>query len=415
MKEQVLRGIPLFAALPDAEIARLAATLREVVVPAGALLMHEGDHGDHLYILLEGQVEAVKALGSREERSFGVKYPGEIIGEISLLNPGSQRTASVRVRGAARLLEMSRADFDALLRREPTFAYELARVLSMRLQASDAATIRDLQAKNRELEQAYRELQAAQAQIIEKERLERELAVARRIQLSMLPRTLPRVEGFDFAALTIPAHAVGGDFYDFIVLGDDRLGIVVGDVMGKGVGAALFMAATRSLLREEAVRTGTPQAVLENVNEQLLQMNDEGVFVTVLYGVLQRTTRDFVYARAGHELPLLIDASGAVMTLPRGQGVPLAIMPDLDLDEQTVTMTPGSTLVLYTDGVTDTTNGEGTCFGPEQLREVLKSSHAAPAQQICDTVLQAVRLHQGAAPQADDVTLVAVCSCSTAG
>ncbi len=103
------------------------------------------------------------------------------------------------------------------------------------------------------------------------------------------------------------------------------------------------------------------------------------------------------------------------MTLPRGQGVPLAIMPDLDLDEQTVTMTPGSTLVLYTDGVTDTVDKEGTCFGSERLREVLYTCYAAPAQQVCDTVLQAVRLHQGAAPQADDVTLVAVCSCSTAG
>src|SRR5439155_21220972 len=129
--------------------------------------------------------------------------------------------------------------FDALLHRQPSLAYEMVRVLSVRLRESDDSTIRDLQEKNRQLTLAYEELQAAQAQIIEKEKLEYELQVARELQERMLPRALPGMEGFDFGARMVAARAVSGDFFDFIVLDDDAVGVVVGDVCGKGLPAAL--------------------------------------------------------------------------------------------------------------------------------------------------------------------------------
>ena len=408
MNELLISRVPLFAALPQTEIQHLAATLRSCAMSPSSILFHEGEYGDRFYIVLDGQIEIVKALGTMDERLLEVAGPGAFLGEMSLLNPDGLRTASARARSAVQLLEMTRADFDALLHRQPTLVYVMARTLSARLVESNHATIQDLHAKNRELAQAYRELQAAQAQIIEKQMLERELALAREIQLSMLPRTLPQVAGFDFGALMIPARAVGGDLFDFIPLDGDRLGIVVGDVMGKGVAAALFMASTRSLLREEALRSDTPQAVLESVNWHLLQMNDAGVFVTVLYGVLDPTTRDFVYVRAGHERPLIIDSCEAEIEVGPGEGQPLAILPDPELDEQTVSLVPGSTLLLYTDGVTEAMNVEQALFGSERLQEVLRNNCDAPAQTVCNNVLQAVRDHQGVAPQADDITLVAL-------
>ena len=186
---------------------------------------------------------------------------------------------------------------------------------------------RSLQAQNLELEKAYRELQEAQAHRIEKEKLERELHLAWEIQHSMLPRSLPRFTGFDFGARIVPARVVGGDFYDFIPLDEHTLGVAVGDVSGKGLPAAIFMAMTRSLMRAEASRTRSPGEALRGVNKQLLEMNEASMFVSVLYGILDGKTRRFHYARAGHELPLLCNASGVVAP-PVGVGQFLAFFPD---------------------------------------------------------------------------------------
>ncbi|HEX9372690.1 MAG TPA: SpoIIE family protein phosphatase, partial [Roseiflexaceae bacterium] len=335
-KELLLGQLPLFAALPPEELRYLAATLREKVVPHGALLFREGDYGDRFYVVIAGELEIIKALDTASEFVLDARGAGEFIGEMSLLHHDGLRTASVRARGTTRLLEMSRAEFDALLHRQPTLAYEMVRVLSNRLRDANNATIRDLREKNSQLTQALLDLRAAQAQIIEQETLARELQVARSIQENMLPRTLPDLAGFDFGAAMVPARVVSGDFYDFIPLDQSRLGIVIGDVCGKGLPAALLMALTRSLLRAEAMRGGPPIEVLRSVNRHLLDMNDSRTFVTVVYGVLHQPTREFSYVRAGHELPLVVDPAGQVFVPPMRQGQPLGILPAPDLDEQTL-------------------------------------------------------------------------------
>jgi sigma-B regulation protein RsbU (phosphoserine phosphatase) len=166
------------------------------------------------------------------ERLVAVRGVGQFIGEMSLLNPDGLRTASARVRREAHLLELSRDDFNALLKREPSLAYEMLSVLSRRLREAHNASISELTEKNRQLTMAYEELKAAQEQIIEKKTLERELEQAREIQISMLPTLLPKLAGFDVGARMVPARMVGGDFY-VIRLGPDNLGIVIGDVAGK--------------------------------------------------------------------------------------------------------------------------------------------------------------------------------------
>jgi phosphoserine phosphatase RsbU/P len=186
-----IRRVPLFTTLPDAEIAPLAAALRPTAYPAGAILFREGDRGDRIYIVLAGQIAIVSALGTADEHVLGLRGVGEVIGEMSLFDPDRRRTATGRVQTDAQLLELTHDDFNTLPRRQPRLAYDLLRVLSTRLRDSEHALIRDLQTQNRQLAQAYADLQAAQAQIIEKETLERELQLAREIQESMLPAPCP--------------------------------------------------------------------------------------------------------------------------------------------------------------------------------------------------------------------------------
>jgi sigma-B regulation protein RsbU (phosphoserine phosphatase) len=408
LNELQIGQVPLFARLPAEEQAYLAATLRQVTYPSGALLFREGDYGDRFFIVLEGELEIIKAMGTANELMLDARGSGEFVGEMSMLNRDNVRTASVRARGLTQLLEMRHAELDALMRRHPELAYELVRVLSTRLRDANNATIRDLQDKNRQLTQAYLDLQAAQAQIIEQETLARELQVARNIQEHMLPRSLPNMAGFDFSASMVPARVVSGDFYDFIPLGDDRLGIVIADVCGKGLPAALLMALTRSLLRAEASRDSPSSDVLRSVNRHLLDMNDSRTFVTMLYGVLHRRTREFVYVRAGHELPLVIGPDGAVIVPEMGLGQPLGILPQPALDLQAVVIPSGGALLLYTDGVTEAVDPGGNFFETARLYETARQTSGSTAQVICDCLLDAVTAHRGPAPQADDVTLVAV-------
>src|SRR5262245_38273735 len=162
MNEQILNQVALFASLPPNELKYLAEILHHREFSAGTVFIQENDPADLFFILLEGQIEIIKALGTGNERVLDVDEAGSFIGEMGLINPGSRRTASVRARTPARLLEMARGDFDALLHRQPDLVYRLVRVLSLRLEQQQNRTIRDLQKKNLQLTQAYEELKAAQ-------------------------------------------------------------------------------------------------------------------------------------------------------------------------------------------------------------------------------------------------------------
>ncbi|RPI55018.1 MAG: hypothetical protein EHM56_05660, partial [Chloroflexi bacterium] len=382
--------------------------LHEVRVALGVLLFREGDPGDCFYVLLDGEADVIKALGTADERLLAVRRAGEFFGEMSLFEPGGLRTASVRARTPLRLLTMARPDFEQLLHHRPAVAYEMVRVLSLRLNRSHDATIADLREKNHQLSEAYHELKAAQAQVIEKERLEKELETARWIQQSILPRTLPPLPGFDLGAFLMPARAVGGDLFDFIPLPDGALGVVIGDVSDKGVPAAIFMALTYSLLRAEAPRWASPAQVLQCVNHHLQGMNDAGMFVTVLYGVLRGTERRFTYARAGHDLPIYLDGLGNSVETPHGSGQMLGVLDSPALDEQSMILKPGDVLLLYTDGATDLSNAQGARLGRERLQRLVQHHLGASSRAMCDSLWMAMTDYQGDAPQFDDVALVAI-------
>ena len=280
-------------------------------------------------------------------------------------------------------------------------------MMSRRLDESENLTIVELRQKNAELTKANEELRAAQAQIIEKERLENELDVARDIQRSILPNELPQISNLDLGAVIYPMTAVGGDFYDFIPLGDGRVGIAVGDVTDHGVPAALLMALTATLLRVVAPQEASPTEVLREVNRLLLEMNETGRFVTILYGVLNRQKKTFRYSRAGHELPLVLGADKEWLEVDAGDGQPLGLFEEPLLDEQLLSLPEGGLLILFTDGVLNTLSTEDRMFGLGKFQSVVMDSHELAAQEICDGALQSLHAFRGETAPYDDITLVA--------
>ena len=410
MRSSLLRKVPLFSALPANEIKYLASRLTPFQCAPGHILFNEGSWEEEFYILLEGEVEILKSVGTSDERSLGIRQPVSLLGEMSLFNRDGYRTATVRALTALSLYKMNRAEFDALLHRQPQLAYEMVRLLSKRLESSENQTIVDLKEKNEKLRRAYNELKAAQKQIVEKEKLEHELKLSSQIQQSILPRSRPRRTGFDFGALMIPAHAVGGDFYTFLALDKDYLGIVVGDVCDKGVPAALFMSVVYSLIRVEAQASSSPVKVLRQVNRHLLQMmNNSTMFVTLIYGILDCKNGRFHYARAAHPAPIVLDAHGTGTNVPVKGGQPLGLFGSLPIDEQRITIPFGGTLLLFTDGLNEAANLDGIAFGDDgRLFNSLVSGRHKRAQGICEHLWAEVRdFGQGLAP-GDDFTAVVI-------
>ncbi|GAB4578174.1 MAG: hypothetical protein Fur0022_09080 [Anaerolineales bacterium] len=251
-------------------------------------------------------------------------------------------------------------------------------------------------------------LEAAQAELALKERLEREMELARNVQQNVLPRIFPQAPGFQFAAGYVPARFVGGDFYDVIDLGDGKFGLAIADVSDKGMPAALYMTLTRSLLRAEAYRQPSPRAVLERVNHLLMELGEPTMFVTVFYAVLDTTTRGLVYARAGHDRPLLV--RGRALIELTGRGTPLGFLeaPYFHLTEEACELEPGDRLVLFTDGITDILREDGHLTDHELFRTLLPQLIHHPAEGLCQAIFQTLTEIQGKNEQFDDMALLVV-------
>jgi sigma-B regulation protein RsbU (phosphoserine phosphatase) len=408
MDESVFLKIPLFKDLPQADLGKLVQELPIEDYETGMYLFREGDPGEHLYVVIAGQLEVLLAGGTPEEMLLRVCGPGEYVGEMSLIMPEGQRTASVRAREHSQVWSMSRTKFNESLQRWPVLAYSMVGVLSQRLDATNESSFNDLQEKNRALQKAYDELKAAQVQIVEKERLEKELQVAAEIQLSILPDQLPAPDGYDFGARILPARQVGGDFYDVFPVNHHQIGVLIGDVADKGVPSALFMARAHALVMAEADSGLGAGAVMGLVNRHITRLEKSSQFVTALYGLLDLGTGEFAYARAGHEPPLVLTPDGKVERLPFGPGMSLGLWEAITLDERSMVLSPGSTLLLFTDGMTDCRRVGGESFGLERIQHTLSLLVGLTAQQVCDRLLETLREFQGGAPQDDDVTLVAI-------
>lgn len=246
--------------------------------------------------------------------------------------------------------------------------------------------------------------------------LERELDIAREIQAGFLPDALPAADGWDLAARFRPARRVAGDFYDAFPLGDGRrIGIVVADVCDKGVGAALFMALFRSLLRALAERTLSADAetapgvrrLITGVNDYIARTHSSAnMFATVLLGILDPATGEIVYANGGHEPPFVAGPDG-VRTRLAATGPAVGMMPGLEFRTASETIEPAETLVVYTDGVTDARDADGEFFSDDRLQPLLERP-AGSAAELLDRIETAVRGHVGEADPFDDITMFAL-------
>ena len=408
VKEDLIRRIPLFASLPPAEVQLLAKSLHPSKLPAGTILFHEGDPGESFIIITGGQVEIIQAFGTPEERILNIIKSGDFLGELSLLYPDHLRSATARARTPIRLLEMTSADFDLLIHRQAPLAVAILREISARLRRSEDLTIRTLQEKNRQLAQALLELQAAQEQLLEKEKLEQELRLARTIQERSLPRELPVIPGWQITTYWRPARTVGGDFYDFISLPNGKLCVIIGDVTGKGMPAALLMATTRSLLHF-AVQYPTgggsarPGEILARVNEMCCLEFPPNMFVTCLIAVVDPQTGVSHFANAGHNLPYQVTSHGIVEQCARG--MPLGLMPGMVYEEIEILLEQGDKLVLISDGLVEAHNPQNEMYGSERLRESLVIDN--DGEGLIQPLLNQLAEFTGPAwEQEDDITCV---------
>jgi sigma-B regulation protein RsbU (phosphoserine phosphatase) len=237
------------------------------------------------------------------------------------------------------------------------------------------------------------------------ERSKSELRIASDIQRSFLPEKIPSIPGFDLAATFIPAMEVGGDFYDFIP-GDGKLGMVIADVSGKSVPAALFMALSRTIVRINATHHEKGTDVLEDANDMICADSKEGMFVTLFYGVLDDNSRSLIYANAGHPPPLLMRRSRNNFERLEVTGIALGAMGGAKYEERRVELSSGDVLVLYTDGVNEAENSNSEQYGIERLRSKICESCHLSAQGILDNILEDISHFCEGQAQFDDITMV---------
>ena len=248
-------------------------------------------------------------------------------------------------------------------------------------------------------------------EVARKQRYEQELRLAQEFQLMLLPKKCPDVPGFALAAFSMPALEVGGDFYDFIPLGDRLWGIVIADVSGKGMPAALIMAMARSALRAEARQSRSPRCILQRLNQRFLEDTKENVFITMTYGILDAKARTFRFARAGHE-PLVLCPAGdgeASLRTPKGIALGMVEAEVFDLiQEDQIAFSPGETAVLYTDGAVEAMDAKEEEYGHERLYRGLRKRPGRSCQELVQDMVQDIRQFCSQAPQHDDITLVAI-------
>lgn len=243
---------------------------------------------------------------------------------------------------------------------------------------------------------------------MERRHLERELAIARQIQTSFLPKSDPQIEGYEVAGYNLPYSEVGGDYFDFIRIIENQTGIAISDVSGKGIPAALLMAAYRASLLAEIRNEFAMRTIFAKVNVLLHESTDRGKFVTAFYGVLDSKSHVLTYSNAGHDPPILLRADGTMESLREG-GLALGVLPGSQYEERRVGLGPGDVLLLYTDGVSEAMNAAGEPFGPARLEELLAELRTRGARQIVDAVVERVSGFAGGSDSlGDDLTVVCV-------
>ena len=246
---------------------------------------------------------------------------------------------------------------------------------------------------------------------LEKQRIEESLKLAADIQMGMLPSTFPAFperKDFDLYAGIIPAKEVGGDFYDFFLIDKKHLCFVIGDVSGKGIPAALFMALTKTQIKASSSRRRTPGDVLFRANNDLCHENESGMFCTLFYGILDTETGEMIYANAGHNPPYQVRPDGDASQIEPTGGIALGVMDEMPFETSTLILSKGDSIYLYTDGVNEAMNEKDEEYSYERLEAFLTDSTEASVSETVEASLDSVKVFAGTAPQSDDITVLII-------
>ncbi len=236
---------------------------------------------------------------------------------------------------------------------------------------------------------------------------QRELAIAKDIQLGLLPTTVPEFPGVQLGGLCIPAKEVGGDYYDILIHEDGRLDLVIADVSGHNVGAALIMAETRTLIRSRSNKFTNPQAMLKELNQFFYEdLTRAELFITLFYLQYHAASREISYASAGHSPTLLWQAKNGECLRLDPEGLIIGVKEDFLYEQESLKLEEGDVLLLYTDGLIEAENGNNELFGEDRLAELLSETHQLPPQEMIDCIVEQVRIFSGHNNFQDDVSLV---------
>ena len=343
----------------------------------GEYLFKAGDTADKMYYIHQGSIRLVEI-----NKSIG---PGQVIGEMGIFSPFKERTASALCEADLEAYTMGRDEVVKFFAQDPNLAINL-------IQLSIKRFIENLRAET-----------AA------RERIASELRIAHDIQNSMLPQTFPPFperKEFDIFATMDPAKEVGGDFYDFFFIDDKKLCVIIGDVSGKGVPAALFMAISKTMLKTQAMLGITPREILSIVNDALCLENQMCMFVTVFCLILDTQTGEVQYCNGGHNPPLLSSRDTCFEYINVPKGFVVGAMEHLHCEGSKLELKPGDTLFLYTDGVTEAMNPKKELFSESKLKESLALVKDKGLKDIVSDIRQEIHNHAKDEPQSDDITML---------
>lgn len=348
-----------------------------VYLPAGTVIMREGEVGDEMFVVLEGEL-VISRLGKQIDH-LG---PGMVLGEMAMVD-NQPRSATVTTATPCSLIRLDRNGFRDLVGRSPEFALRVMNIMSVRTR--------------RLIEEE-----------VQRQRMEEELAIGRRIQLSLLPPACPLLPGYEFAAGYRAAREVGGDLYDFIIQPDkpNLAHIVIADVTGKGVPAALYMAVSRTLLHTCALDGNRPSRALARVNQFIREDKTSPLFLSAFYAVLDTDIHCLTYANAGHNAPIRLQPGTGDMEYLNARGIVLGAFDAFIPEERLCFLQPGDYVIFYTDGITEARNLQDEFFDEERLEAVITAREWRNADELLAAIITAVDEFSAGAPQADDYTVI---------
>lgn len=392
--------------LPEEELKALMNGVVVRTYPADSIICREGELADIFYIIQSGQIAFTKQMAEGQQ-FLGIKGPGEFFGELGVLDR-APRAATVHAIIDCCLIEIDQQTLDDILARNPSVARAIMRGITRSVRDTDRITIAELQLKNNELARTLENLRLAQAELLRRERLKRDLEIAAQVHKSILPTSFPEVPGFEFAAAARPAREIGGDLYDIVDIGDNQVGIVMADASGKSVQAALYMAVIRALFLSETNASLSPAETAHRIHNLLLKVSTTAdMFVTAFYAKLNYATRQLCYIRGGHDRPVYYHADTGQITLLDAPGRFLGLLPNLVIEEQNLTFQAGDVLVCYSDGVTDAVRGNGgEMYGLERLKEIVSREGHRSAVELVEIIVNEVDQFRNGEEQPDDLTLL---------